>query len=113
MNIEINQRHTAKVLRVNGRMDLERIAILDDTIQELLDHGCCEFVLNLIDVTDISTTGIQRMLTLLGKIEARKSRLVLTDLSPVCEYVLDLADMTDTFTVFDTEDEALAGLKAA
>lgn len=60
----------------------------------------------MIDVLDLSSTGIGRIFHLANECERRNIQLVISDPSAVVEYVLDLARMTDVFSIYRSDDEA-------
>ncbi len=99
------------VLRPVGRMDLGHIAALDEAVHQHRQKGVRKFVLELTDVTDISSTGIGRIFGLHQDLEMNGGRLVLADLSQVVEYVLDLARMDDVFKIFPRVDDAVQELE--
>ena len=97
-------------MRPGGRMTLDQITELDHAVREHLEQGAKKFVLNLSDVTDISSSGVGRLYQLHNTLQTSGGQLCLADLSQVCEYVLDLARMTDVFAIFATEEAAVAEL---
>lgn len=88
-------------------MTLDQIADLDFSVRRHLEGGERKFVLNLADVTDISSTGIGRLYQLHTNLELSQGRLILADISQVCEYVLELARMNDVFTIMTSETAAI------
>ena len=69
----------------------------------------------MADVTDISSSGIGKLLQIKKDCELKGRILLLADISPVTEYVLDLARLTDMFDICKTEAEALlrVGIKSS
>lgn len=108
MDIKTEERNGVAVLRIKGRMDLAEIAFLDEKVRTLRASGLKRFVLNLIDVTEITSSGVGRILNILRTLEGvRGGGLALAELSAVVEYVLDLARLSDVFPTFATEDQAV------
>ncbi len=110
MKIESREENGVVILRAGGRMTLDQINDLDLAVRRHLESGARRFVLNLADVTDISSTGIGRLFQLHTDLELSQGRLILADISQVCEYVLDLARMNDVFTIKTTEVAAIQEL---
>ena len=96
------------VFKLMHRIDLEQIQELNQKFQEFLEDNHRFFVLNMIDVKDISSSGIGQVLDMFHRLDACCGRLVLSDLSAVCEYVLDLARLTDIFPTYRNDAEAIA-----
>ena len=111
MDIKTEEKDGVAVLRIKGRMDLAEIAFLDERVKTLRAQGLNRFVLNLVDVTEITSSGIGRILNIHRTLEGVEGGgLALADLSPVVEYVLDLARLADVFPTFPQEDAAVAYL---
>ena len=113
MDIKTEEKDGVAILRIKGRMDLAEIAFLDERVGTLRAQGKKRFVINLVDVTEITSSGIGRILNIYRTLEGVKGGgLALADLSPVVEYVLDLARLADIFPTFPTEEQALEYLNS-
>ena len=110
MKIESRTENDVLILRPAGRLTLDQITELDFAVRRHLESGARKFVLNVVDVTDISSTGIGRLYQLHTTLQLSQGRLILADLSQVCEYVLELARMKDVFTIFTQEAAAIKEL---
>ncbi|MEQ9362975.1 MAG: STAS domain-containing protein [Leptospirales bacterium] len=110
MKIESRTEDGVVVLHAGGRMTLDQITDLDFAVRRHLEGGARKFVLNLADVTDISSTGVGRLYQLHTNLELSQGRMILADISQVCEYVLDLARMNDVFTIMTSEAAAIKEL---
>ncbi|MBE7440250.1 MAG: STAS domain-containing protein [Spirochaetales bacterium] len=113
MRIKVTENGSAVVLRLSGRLTLEEIPWLGKSIEEQSRPAVRTFILQMADVTDISSSGIGKLLQIKRDCEIKGRQLLLADISPVTEYVLDLARLTDMFDICKTEAEALlrAGIK--
>ncbi|MCB1327019.1 MAG: STAS domain-containing protein [Spirochaetales bacterium] len=111
MKIESEEQQGTVVFRIEGRMDLSHVPLIDDHVRRYLEKGLRYFILNMVDVRDISSSGIGKILQLSRQLDDRGGRLVLADLSPVCEYVLDLAQLSDVIPTYKTEAEAVNALR--
>ena len=109
MNLKLEEMHhgQTKILRLGGRMDLENLGELDRVMEHVMAAGFSKIIFNLIDITDISSTGVGRLMRINNTLLLKNGRLVLCELSPVCEYVLDLARLKDAFEIAVTEAAAL------
>ncbi|MCB1165767.1 MAG: STAS domain-containing protein [Leptospiraceae bacterium] len=110
MRIESEKRGQVMVLKLQGRVDLENVSELLSAVRTHLAEGEKNFVLNMIDVTDISSTGIGRLLEISKEVQLVRGRLGLSDLSQVVEYVLDLARLSDIFEIFPNDKSAVEAL---
>ena len=99
------------VLKLQGRLTLDQIAVLEESVREHLEKGQRMFVVNLLDVTDLSSSGIAKVIALQRVVDAQAGKLLLAEPSPVCDYVLDLAGLTDYVKPYRTETEAVQALR--
>ncbi len=111
MQIDVRNFDRASVLSLKGRLDLEHVARLSESVMEALNRSQRFIVLNMIDVTDISSTGIGRILQLSRECESRGAVMALSDTSAVVDYVLDLARLKDIFQIYGSDQEALEKLQ--
>lgn len=112
MQISYQSRGRGIVLKLKGRLDLEHVSRLTAEVRDAMVHKPAFIILNMIDVLDLSSTGIGRIFHLLNECERRNIQLVISDPSAVTEYVLDLAQMTDVFAIYRSDEEALKELDA-
>ncbi|MCE9598577.1 MAG: STAS domain-containing protein [Spirochaetia bacterium] len=99
------------ILKLTGRLTLEEIHSIEAQTKELLANGRSLLVINMIDVRDLSSSGIAKILAIKRTLESRGGMLVLSDLSPVCEHVLDLAGLTEAFVTCKNDAAAIALLQ--
>ena len=111
MDIQTHLEGTVVVIKLTGRMSLDQLPLLSQEVQSHMEEGKLYFVFNMLDVTDISSTGIGRILGIYKELELKHGKLALAELSPVCEYVLDLARLTDIFPTYKSEIEGVLALK--
>lgn len=95
------------VLKLSGHMSLEDITLIDEQVKEYRKRGHMKFAFNMIDVLNLSSTGISRLLVIHRELESKGGRLVLAEPAAVVDYVLDLAQMKEAFHVYEHEAEAL------
>lgn len=100
------------VLRLSGRLTAEQIIMFDNALKKFLSEGHRYFVLNMIDVKDLSSTGIAKILNTVRNVDGKDGCVVLSELSPVVEYVLKLSDMKSAFECYPTDEQALAALRS-
>ncbi len=105
--IKTEQVDGVAVLRLAGRLNHEAVLVLEKTARELLDAGCDRMVLNMIDVKDLGSSGLGKLLQLKKTLELKRGTLVLSDLSPVVEYTMDLAGLQDAFYTYPNDEKAL------
>jgi anti-anti-sigma factor len=104
-------RGRAAVVRVGGRLDAR-------TSPRLLEHCLAarasggHLVLNLADVTFLSSSGVGVLLVLTEKVRADGGTLRLASPSPAVKAPLELLNLHRFLAMDDSEDDALGALGA-
>jgi anti-anti-sigma factor len=88
-------------------MILDALPWFDDSIKSNMQPDTELVVLNMSSISEISSSGIGKLLGLKKSLEASGKRLALVELSPVAAYVLELARLDDMFAIFKEESSAL------
>jgi anti-anti-sigma factor len=96
------------VLGLEGRLDTDTSADLELAVQDLMQAGVRQFVVDLSGVGYVSSAGL-RVLLSLGKTVENSGGLRLSGLNPTVRQVFDVAGFTQLFAIFASRDEALAG----
>lgn len=94
------------VLDLSGRLDTDTSADLELAVQDLLETGARDFVINLAGVGYVSSAGL-RVLLMLGKGVDGKGSLRLAGLNPTVRQVFDVAGFTQLFTILPDREAAL------
>lgn len=95
------------ILRPDGRisMDLGRGFMVED-IEDLVEDGHRNFVVNLLLVPYLESFGIGVLLRSHNLVYRAKGRLVLCEVSGRTRHVIDMARLADTFRMVESEREA-------
>lgn len=96
------------VLGLSGRLDTDTSSDLELAVQDLLQAGARNFVVDLSGVGYVSSAGL-RVLLSLGKTVANSGNLRLAGLNPTVRQVFDVAGFTQLFAIFANREAALAG----
>jgi len=96
------------LVRVKGRVDSATTPQLKETLDAILNEGRFKIVLNLSQVSFMSSAGL-RLLIDTHKTCRRWNRgqLALAEVSPHLKEVLELAGLLNMFKVYDSEVEAV------
>lgn len=114
--MEIRQRVVGDVpvIDVIGRMVLgERTndALFRNTVAEQLSAGKGQLIVNLSQVTQVDTSGLTALVTAHLSAAKRGGALKLANPIKRIRELLDITRLNTLFTVFDTEDEAVASFR--
>ncbi len=108
MQIASKQLRRCDVVTVKGRIDAGTVGELSKALAKLKEAGRYRIVLNLRDVTFISSAGLSELIaTQKACKQLKRGELVLAEISPRVTEVLELAGLTPLFKVFATEVEAV------
>lgn len=97
-----------RVLALDGRLDNETAADLELAMQDQIDAGARDFVLDLGRLSYISSAGLQVLLAMAERLQGQGG-LRIAALQPAIRRVFDAAGATDLFAIFDDRAAALGG----
>jgi anti-anti-sigma factor len=84
---------------------------LNEKIQELVDNGVENIVLNFKDAGLMDSVGLGMLVALKTALSRTQARLVLSNVGRSIEHLLLITKLNRVFERYDTEDEALARLE--
>ncbi|MCC6440295.1 MAG: STAS domain-containing protein, partial [Rhodanobacteraceae bacterium] len=88
-----------RVLALEGRLDTDTSADLELAVQDFLQEGSSDFVIDLQGVGYVSSAGLRVLLALAKSLEG-KGRLRLCALNQTVRQVFDVAGFTQLFSIF-------------
>ncbi len=96
------------VVRVKGRVNSETAPELKAAFDAIMNAGRFKIVLNLGDVTFMSSAGLRQLLDALKTCKRwNRGNLVLANVPVNLKEVLDLAGLTELFLIYDDETDAV------
>ena len=110
MDISIKYQKEDVILRISGSILGEDRIQLSDKIQELVDDGGKNVVLNLQDVDLMDSVGLGMLVALRASLMRREVRLLLSNVDRSVRSLLLITKLNNVFELYDTEDEAIADL---
>jgi anti-sigma B factor antagonist len=99
------------VLDIAGKVTIGHDAKMRDAIDEALDSGAKNILLNLKGVSKIDSSGIGELVAAHNRITDSGGRLLLVSLSERIGSVLQIVNLMGVLETFDTIDDALAALE--
>ena len=81
-----------------------------DLMQRILDEGAAKMVINLADVSYVSSAGIRCVLMLGKKLLAKSGRLVLCSANDTITEVLTISGVSGVVLLLNNEAEAILQL---
>ena len=110
MDISVKHENENIILRISGSILGEDRIELSDKIQELVDEGGKNVILNLRDVDLMDSVGLGMLVALRASLMRNEVRLLLSNVDRSVKSLLAITKLTNVFDLYDTEDEALADL---
>ena len=110
MDISVKYQQENVILRVSGSILGEDRIQLSDKIQELVDSGGKNVVLNFQDVDLMDSVGLGMLVAMRASLMHREVRLLLSNVDRSVKSLLLITKLNNVFDLYDTEDEALADL---
>ncbi len=98
------------VLIPTGRLDSSAAPVLEQTLRRLLDEGYIWLVVDMEQVTYISSRGLKALVGAWRQAGQKGGNLVLCALQPAIYETVDTVGFTRLFTITERRDEALAAL---
>lgn len=92
INVEAMKRVT--LVSVAGRVDSSNAAELDNSLKEIMDGGTYNIVLNLSEVSYMSSAGLRALVSALRECKKHRGDVRLSEPSERVAEVLDLAGLT-------------------
>ena len=109
LSIETDNTQTISVMKVKGRVDSETAPEFDDALTKLLQNNKNKIVLNLQDVTYMSSAGLRAMVKAYQSANKSGGDVRLAAVSEPIEVILRTVGMMQMFKMFSTSEEATAG----
>lgn len=97
----------------SDRLDAVTASMLEAFLQAELQAGHTQLLLDLSEVTYLSSSGLRALLRTRRQAQAAGGDLMLAAMSPRVREIFEMIGFTDLFPVFDRVEEAQAALLQA
>lgn len=112
MAAEEKPQNETVVVEVKGKVTIGHDAKMRDAINEALEAGATNILLNMRDVSKIDSSGIGELVAAHNRISQDGGRLLLVALSEKLGSVLQITNLLGVLELYPNIDEALAALEA-
>ena len=109
--IDMEDRSGVSVLRLKGDLTGTDDGALVGTVKRLLETQGARVVLDMGQVSFMSSAGLGDLVRITAQANTQGSRVLLANLAPFVRNVLSATRLEDFFEVRDDVDTALEGLK--
>lgn len=107
---ETEKRDDVTVVRINGEIDGKTAAEIQGKIIELVQPQG-KLLIDMSNVSYMSSAGLRVLLSTHRQVTSNSARLALSGLSADVNETMAATGFLPSFTVFETVDEGLAGLR--
>jgi len=108
MEVETKKLKRCDLVVAKGRIDSASVGMLTEALTAIREAGQHKIVLNMRDVTYISSAGLGELIATQNACkQLHRGELVLAELPQRIKEALQLAGLTPLFKTFDTETEAV------
>jgi anti-anti-sigma factor len=112
MDIDTASFDTVTAVAVKGRVDSTTADKLRDHLTGMIQTGAVRLVIDLRDVTYISSAGFRTLLITARSVEQAKGKLALCGVGGEVKRLFDIASFTELFTILPNRDDAVAAARA-
>ncbi len=107
MEISKEKKGETMVVAINGRLDTTNYADLDKELNELLDAGENNLLMDCSEMNYISSSGLRVFLVYLKKLKASGGKMQLCGLQEMIKEIFLISGFSSLFTIYETCDDAL------
>ncbi|MEP7288128.1 MAG: STAS domain-containing protein [Chloroflexota bacterium] len=107
MEINVFEMHRVTLIELSGRVDSTNANQLGETLNEQIDAGRYQLVVDLSRVDYISSAGLRELVAALKRVKQSNGDLRLTTLTPRVRDVFAVAGLDAIFQIFQTQVEAV------
>jgi anti-sigma B factor antagonist len=111
MEIQVDAHGKVQVLTCEGRMDAQVSGLLKDRIQELLDKGTTQLVVDMEGLEFLDSSGLGALVSCLRRIKEKKGEIKLAGLRPEVRSIFEITRVSRLFDICETVPDALKAFK--
>ncbi len=100
-------------VKVDGRLDAATVTIFEQALQQLLADKHSRLVVDLANVSYISSSGLRALITARRQARAQGGDIVLCCMSPRVLQVFDMIGFSSVFGVYDDVGQAVLAFAPA
>ncbi|NME69643.1 STAS domain-containing protein [Flammeovirga aprica] len=107
MEIEVTNIKDISVVHVNGFMDASTSPIVEEEVLKLIEEGKTKLLLNLKDVSYMSSSGLRVFLSASKSIKAVKGKFIVCEANEVVQEILKISGFDLIIEVQEKYEEAI------
>lgn len=107
MSLKIEDMGKVKVVSLSGKMDVGLSMTVETELEELVDSGTINLILEISGIEYLSSSGIRVFIAIMRKVKEKNGKIVLAQVPDTIKKILKTVDLEDLFEVYDSVDKAL------
>lgn len=107
LTISTDSMKRVQLVTVSGRVDSSTAQEFDSAIQSLFDKGHHNLVLNLSEVSYMSSAGLRTLVSAMKESKRQGGKIALASLSDRVKEVLELAGLNNLFDIYEENTAAV------
>lgn len=108
MEITEEKRGSVKIVGLRGRLDANSSPLAEKRLQSLIEQGEERLVLDLSELTYISSLGLRIFIAVAKTIQKTNGKLALAGLNDHIYEIFKIARFTTIFSIYPSCDEAVS-----
>lgn len=109
MEITVREQGEIRIVRIAGMLDGQSSPAAHDALAQLMDAGATKMLVDLEQLSFISSAGLRILLVLAKELQRREGGVRIFNANPSVLEVFEISGFNTIITVSATESEALAG----
>ena len=108
MNLNVREEDGARIIALDGRLELTTGKELKEKIKTFCDSGTTRIHVNMEQVEFINSSGLGALISAMKEVRLVKGRLTLSNLAPYVREIFDITQLAHIFEIHETEKAAFA-----
>lgn len=107
MQITTRKENDVVVVSVEGRLDASSSPEFEKELEQFIDQGAKDFVVDFAGLDYISSAGLRSILVLAKKLRVKDGQIFLATLQDTVKTVFDLSGFNKIIPILESTEEAL------
>jgi len=107
----ITKQDVVSIVELNGELDNESADQLRANVEELINDGKINIILNFKNLSYSNSAGLRELIALYKLAASKSGNLKLCSLQPQLEDLFSFTNLKKVFSIFKSEEEALASFQ--
>ncbi len=107
MEMQLREEHMVQILSCQGRIDAQVSDRVKERVQELLDQGASQIILDLEGVELLDSSGLGALVSCMRKAKEKEGEIKLAGLRLEVRSIFDITRVSRLFHICEHVEEAL------